>query len=125
MLPILFIFWSNSRIILTIIGISLVGLLVKQLPEKMEANPEYSVLRIKVISLDYKDLKNNLNILVNLDKEKPFLRLYPGDRDLAEKVATSPSPSRDMLLEYVLAFEYALGYRVKFVTDDFIILESE
>ena len=110
MLPILFIFWSNSRIILTIIGISLVGLLVKQLPEKMEANPEYSVLWIKVISLDYKDLKNNLNILVNLDKEKPFLRLYPGDRDLAE---------------YVLAFEYALGYRVKFVTDDFIILESE
>ena len=117
-----------SKVILTIIAVSLVGLLVRQLPKKVEAQ-RYGNIRVDVVELTVPDLRNELEVYLEQDKkwEKegklPFLD--PRLRALAQKVFDYPNPDIKRLLDSVLAYKYALGYRVKLMTDDFIILEAE
>ena len=119
----------HSKVILTVIAASLVGLLVRQLPGKVEAKPEYRKPRVDVVELSLRDLRNELEAYLEQDKEwekegrLPFLD--PRLRGLAQKVFDCPDSGIRRLLDSVLAYKYALGYRVKLMTDDFIILEAE
>ncbi|MBA7496201.1 hypothetical protein ES702_06799 [subsurface metagenome] len=113
-----------NKVVLTIIAVSLVGLLVRQLPKKVEASPSVDV-GVDVISTEYSSLRSSLNVVVTYDQENPLRSLDPSLRELAQKINEAPLPSFDMVLENVLAYKYALGYRVKFATNDFIILERE
>lgn len=112
-----------SKIVLTVIAVSLVGLLVRQLPEKVEAEPEWRTPGVTVLSTDYTSLRGVLGVRLKLEKEKPILSRP--QRDLAQMVFDNPYAPDEQVLEYVLVFDYARGYRVKFMTDDFIILEAE
>ena len=113
-----------SKVVLTVIAVCLVGLLVRQLPEKVEANPaSYGTSGVTVLSRDYISLRNMLQIHLKLDKERPIL--LPSQRDLAQEIFDNPYAGYEQILHFVLVFKYAMGDRVKFVTDDFIILESE
>lgn len=113
-----------NKVVLTIIAVSLVGLLVRQLPKKVEANPSIDV-QVDVISTEYSNLRNLLDVSVTYDKKNPLRYLNPNLRELAWEVNEAPLPTFDSVFKYLLAYKYALGYRVKFATNDFIILESE
>ena len=114
-----------GKVVLTIIAVSLVGLLVRQVPRKVRAKPQYTNARVGVLCTDYTSLRSDLEIRVNYDKEHPLITLDLGDRELARKALERPYTAYKTILQYVLAYQYALGYRVKFVTEDFIILEYE
>jgi len=111
--------WSvgwYSKVVLTIIAISLVGSLVRQLPGKVEAKPERE----------------------NKAREVFFLELHPAGREHAllhtvngETYTRLKDTRGDIQVNAVLGSlysgeKYRPGkFKVKFVTNDFIILESE
>lgn len=118
-----------SRVILTIIAVSLVGLLVRQLPKKVEAQRSRS-MRVDVVKIDVIDLRTSL--MIYLEQEKKLERegelpIIPDRRmrDLAQRTYDHYGSNVRQLLTHVLAYKYALDYRVKFMNDDFIILEAE
>lgn len=118
-----------SKVVLTVIAVSLVGLLVRQLPGKVEAKPEYRKPRVEVVALNVPDLRGNLDTHLKyeaiLEKEgKPPL-IDPERTALAQRISEETRSGPESLLHHVLTYKYAMGYRVKFMTDDFIILESE
>ncbi len=111
--------WSvdwYSKVVLTIIAISLVGLLVRQLLGKVEVKPERE----------------------NKAREVFFLELHPAGREDAllhivdgETYTRLKDAQGDIQVNAVLDSLYSgekyrqEKFRVKFVTNDFIILESE
>lgn len=106
------------------------GLLVRQLPKKVEAKPGYGNVKVDVMKIDAIDLRTNL--MIYLEQEKKLERegelpIIPDrrTRDLAQRTYDHYGSSVRQLLTQVLAYKYALGYRVKFMNDDFIILEAE
>ena len=120
-----------SKVVLTVIAVSLAGLLVRQLPRGAEAKPEIRRdSRVKVIELNVPNLRSKLGTHLEVEKDQvekgniaPLLTSE--ERALAQRLYEYPSASFEHLLGGVLWYEYAVGYRVKFATDDFIILESE
>jgi len=78
---------------------------------------------VYVLSRDYTILRSALEMRVELNKESQLL--FGSDRDFAQEVFDNPYAAYSQVLLSVLLFDYAMGHRVKFVTDDFIILEAE
>ncbi len=117
-----------SKVVLTIIAVSLVGLLVRQLPKKVEAQ-RYGNIRVGVVQLTVSLLRNELQVYLEQDKEREkegrLPLLDPGLKALAQRIFDYPGSDIKQLLDSVLVYKYALGYRAKLMTADFIILESE
>ncbi|MBA7491094.1 hypothetical protein ES702_01639 [subsurface metagenome] len=116
-----------SKVVLTVIAVSLVGLLVRQLPGKVEAKPGYGTPG--VIELTVPKLRRDLRVYLANDDElikKGELPVVGSKRRaLAQKVYDYLPADVEQLLRQVLHYEYAMGYRVKFVSDSLIILEYE
>jgi len=116
-----------SKIILTVIAVSLVGLLVKQFPEKLEANSYVSPGG----RTPNRFLKEELRVPARY--EVYYLSL--ADKDIIDTLCSvvvaekALSLARDGTkweqINAILKELYELGFRVKFVTDSFIILEYD
>lgn len=127
--------WSvgwYSKVVLTIIAVSLVGLLVRQLPGKVEAKPERyrnPGISVVAVALDVPDLRGALNVFLSyddkLEKEGKTPILDRKWRELVGREILQTRAGRKSLLDAVLHYRYAMGYRVKLMNDDFITLESE
>ena len=112
-----------AKVVLMVIAVSLVGLLARQLPKKMEARAE-GTANVRVLAMHHDSLRGLLEELVTYEKKKGSI-LDQRARKLAKKALEDPSISSRSVLEWVLTYEYALGYRVKCMTNEFIILEAE
>ncbi|TET59114.1 hypothetical protein E3J48_08235 [Candidatus Aerophobetes bacterium] len=118
-----------SKVALTVIAVCLVGLLVRQLPRKVEAKPKWRapVAIVNMAEVYKKGLAAHLDALsqagelpVEIDRGVKGMKSHFNEKELRNVPI-----SQDTLLEWILQFYYTEGYRIGFITGDLIILEAE
>ena len=119
-----------SKVILTVIAVSLVGLLVRQFPGKVEARLEERapIVVVNMSTANCGELAAQLDGLSLLGILPPRVdTIIKGlkERFNEEKLIDVSIVGRDGLLQWVLEYYYTEGWRIKFIAGDLIFLEVE
>ena len=106
-----------SKIVLTVIAVSLLGLLMKpvlNVTAKSKTQTEYVVMETNYQGLAEAAIRLGISSEISDKAER-----------MKQRLGVVQDLGRGVFFEWMLEDLYAKGYRIKFITDDFVILEAK